>query len=382
MTSVPQSQHIQDPNTLAALNSALEQLLEAQEKTVIEQSDRLERERLELYQRIFDYSNDAIIVSDPIGDNILDANPRAEALLAYQRDELIGSRITAIHPSDFSALNQFAESVISHGSGWTDELTCVRRDGVEIPAEISASAIYVDGRPCLLAMVRDISERKEAEDTARQMAVEGERHRLARELHDSVTQSLYSLVLFAESGRRAAAAGETSRASMNFTNVARSAQQALKEMRLLVHQLRPSEFDQGGLAGAIQRRLEMVERRAGVSANLVTDGHAEVDAEIEYELFSVVQEALNNSLKHARARTVDVSIQYGADQLEFSVTDNGVGFDREELNNQGGMGLSNIADRIARLRGTIEIDSETGKGTSVSGSIPIGVSVSTEIGRT
>jgi signal transduction histidine kinase len=295
---------------------------------------------------------------------------------------MIGSRISAIHPFDIGELGQFADSVIANGSGWTDELICVGRDGREIPAEISASAIYISGRPCLLAMVRDIRERKSAEDTARQMAIQDERHRLATELHDSVTQSLYSLILFAESGRRAAAAGESSGAEVQLENVARSAQQALKEMRLLVNQLRPSEFEHGGLAGAIQRRLEAVERRAGVQAYLTTEGSADMDPEIEYEVFTVIQEALNNSLKHARARTVNVAIEYFDDRLDFSVTDNGLGFEPGDSESRGGMGLSNIADRISRVLGTVEISSRRGTGTTVNGSVPYGVqSRGTELAR-
>lgn len=364
-------QEIVQPQILTALNGALEQLLEAQEKTIIEQSERLEREKLELYQRIFDYSNDAIIVSDPAADRILDANPSAFALLSYPQDALIGAKLSAIHPLDLPELKEFAETVIKQGSGWTDELICVAKSGEQIPAEISASAIYISGRPCLLAMVRDIRERKSAEDTARELAVLDERRRLARELHDSVTQSLYSLILFAESGRRATTTGDSKGVSTHLSNVARIAQQSLREMRLLVHQLRPEEFELGGLIGAIQRRLESVERRAGVQAQLVTEGRGSMDAEIEYELFTVIQEALNNSLKHARARSVLVNINYRADRFEFSVSDDGTGFEYEGDNASGGMGLSNIRDRIIRLRGSTEIVSSPGSGTTVSGSVPM-----------
>lgn len=360
-----------DPQILAALNGALEQLLEAQEKTIIEQSDRLEREKLELYRRIFDYSNDAIVVSDPALDRILDANPRASVLLGYSQEDLIGLSLSTIHPLDLPELSEFAQSVIVQGSGWTDELICVTRSGEEIPAEISASTIYIAGRPCLLAMVRDIRERKNAEDTAREMAVLDERQRLARELHDSVTQSLYSLILFAESGRRAVSLGETTVAKGHIVNVARSAQQALKEMRLLVHQLRPFEFDQGGLIRAIQRRLESVERRAGVQARLVTEGKSNVDPETEYELYSVIQEALNNSLKHSSARNVTVDIRYTDSQLDFSVTDDGTGFEYQGNIASGGMGLLNIKDRITRLHGSTTIESSSSSGTVVKGSVPI-----------
>ena len=132
-------------------------------------------------------------------------------------------------------------------------------------------------------------------------AVIEERARLARDLHDSVTQTLYSLTLFAEATRRVVEAGNAARAGQYLERLGGTAQQALKEMRLLVHQLRPLALAGDGLIGALQQRLEAVEGRAGIQARLLVDAELDIPPAIEAELYHIAQEALNNALKHAAA---------------------------------------------------------------------------------
>ncbi|MCH8875064.1 sigma 54-interacting transcriptional regulator, partial [candidate division KSB1 bacterium] len=99
---------------------------------------------------------------------ILDVNPRACGMLGYSREELLSTPITAIHPKEMPQLLAFAQSVFDKGYGWTNELTCMTKSEGTIPAEISASVIDIAGRTCLIAMVRDITERKRAEAALRQ----------------------------------------------------------------------------------------------------------------------------------------------------------------------------------------------------------------------
>jgi signal transduction histidine kinase len=116
-------------------------------------------------------------------------------------------------------------------------------------------------------------ERQRAEEALAQKAAEAaviaERNRLARELHDSVTQSLYSSTLLAEAGQRLAGTGDLERTQGYLSRLGEITQGALKEMRLLVHELRPLALQKEGLVGALQQRLDAVERRAGVDARLV-----------------------------------------------------------------------------------------------------------------
>lgn len=120
------------------------------------------------FHKIFNHSNDAILVIDPAQGEILDVNPRACGMLGYSREELLSTPITAIHPKEMPQLLAFAQSVFDKGYGWTNELTCMTKSDDTIPAEISASVIDIAGRTCLIAMVRDITERKRAEAALRQ----------------------------------------------------------------------------------------------------------------------------------------------------------------------------------------------------------------------
>src|SRR5262249_46946983 len=137
-----------------------------------------------------------------------------------------------------------------------------------------------------------------------QQAALQERQRLARELHDSVTQSLYSLTLLAEAGRRLAEAGELEHVKGCLSRVGETAQQSLKEMRLRVYELRPSALEQDGLVRALRQRLETVEKRAGIQAHLLVEGGWDMPPSQEAELYRIAVEALNNTLKHAQAANV------------------------------------------------------------------------------
>ena len=142
-------------------------------------------------------------------------------------------------------------------------------------------------------------------------------------------------------------------------------QQALKEMRLLVYELRPLSLRREGLAKALQQRLEAVERRAGVEASLTVDDTLDLSASVEEELYRVVQEALNNSLKHAGASAVEVQVRTIGGIIQIDVSDNGRGFNPETLVDAGGLGLRSIRERVGMLGGTVAILSAPGQGTTV-----------------
>ncbi|MCU0834705.1 MAG: PAS domain S-box protein [Chromatiaceae bacterium] len=135
---------------------------EAQLRLRAERSLRESEERL---RRVFEHSNDAILVIDPEADRILMANPRAAAMLGYGPDELIAAvKISAIHPNERPQLQAFTDGVRARGTGWTNELSCTRKDGARLPAEIAASVAAFEGRNCIIAVVRDVSERKAAQE--------------------------------------------------------------------------------------------------------------------------------------------------------------------------------------------------------------------------
>jgi len=200
---------------------------------------------------------------------------------------------------------------------------------------------------------------------AEQLAVMNERSRLARDLHDSVTQSLYSATLLAEAGRRGAVAGDTDRAADYLGQVSEAMQQALKEMRLLVYELRPPALENEGLVGALQHRLDAVEGRAGVQTQLLLTGSPELPVSVEEGLYYIAQEALNNALKHAAATQVTIRLTSDDHEVTLVIEDNGIGFDPQSLSNHAGMGLVNMQERADKLGGTLTLDTATGRGTRV-----------------
>ena len=192
-----------------------------------------------------------------------------------------------------------------------------------------------------------------------------ERNRLARELHDAVTQSLYSLTLFSEIARNLAKSRDLNQLEHYLTRLSETSQHALKEMRLLVYELRPLELEEGGLIRALEQRLEAVERRAGIEARLLVDGTIELPPSVEDGLYRVAQEALNNSLKHAAATSVTVRVIADAHVVALQVEDNGRGFNPDTVHTKGGMGLDNMRGRAQELGGSLTILSQPEAGTTV-----------------
>lgn len=200
---------------------------------------------------------------------------------------------------------------------------------------------------------------------AEQAAVMEERARLARELHDSVTQSLYSVTLLADATRDFTAAGEWERVKHYLGRMSETARRALKEMRLLLYELQPPLTEREGLVEALSHRLDAVEGRAGVKARLLAKEWVDLPAPVEENLYRIAQEALNNALKHAEASTVTVQLCADADGVDLEVVDNGKGFEPDSARGRRGMGLLSMRQRVERLKGRLTILSTPGEGTRV-----------------
>jgi PAS domain S-box-containing protein len=198
---------------------------------------------------------------------------------------------------------------------------------------------------------------------AQAVATAEERSRLARELHDSVTQALYSLTLYAGATRAALHAGKLEAAEKNLDEVIAVAREGMGDLRLLIFELRPPVLEQEGLISALQTRLETVETRAGIKTEFNVQGQPNLSSEMETELYWSLYEALNNVLKHARAKHVYLDLHFSNGWAAITLRDDGVGFDASTLDQSNGMGLKNIADRIGELGGNFKIESGLGQGT-------------------
>jgi signal transduction histidine kinase/ligand-binding sensor domain-containing protein len=222
------------------------------------------------------------------------------------------------------------------------------------------------------ALQQEVDQRIQAEEALRQRerekAVAEERNRLARELHDSVTQALYGVTLYSEAASGHLALGHTDRVSEHLRELQDTAQEALAEMRLLVFELRPPLLEQEGLVAALQARLQAVEGRAGLKTEFKTNLEERLPPNVEEGLYRITLEALNNALKHAQARHIKVHLRQeqplqGAVTLE--VADDGIGMDLATARERGGMGLSAMEERAVELGGRLTVKSAPGSGTRI-----------------
>jgi signal transduction histidine kinase len=214
-------------------------------------------------------------------------------------------------------------------------------------------------------------ERGRLIEQAEQAAVMEERQRLARELHDSVTQLIYSQVLYAGAGLKVLNSGDTQLSQQYLSRIHQVARQALKEMRLLVYELRPEDFLEDGLVQALQRRLDSVERRSELNAQLVVEGPIELDEAAEIALYYIAMEALNNILKHSGATSVTITMRPTTRRVTVEIVDNGCGFDLDYAKKSGGLGLATMRERAAALGGDLRVETHPGGGTRILASIEV-----------
>jgi PAS domain S-box-containing protein len=271
-----------------------------------------------------------------------------------------------IHPDDQErVIKSITAASDTRADYWTEEYRFCRADGTYAFVIDRGYFIYDDEKPLhQIGAVVDVTSRVVLAEAQIQSAIE-ERQRLARDLHDSVTQTLYSLTLIAEATRRHAQNGQMEQVIAQTERLGELSQQSLKEMRLLLFELRLPTLERDGLAKALQQRLDAVEKRAGVDAKLIVEGVDRLPAVVEEGFFYMAYEALNNSLKHAAATKMTVSLRAINGAVELQVTDNGKGFDVQSVSETGGMGLTNLRDRAQKLKAQLEITSIPEKGTSI-----------------
>lgn len=207
-------------------------------------------------------------------------------------------------------------------------------------------------------------------ERAREQAADEERQHLARELHDSVSQAIYAVVLTSHAVRkRIAEDAEGSVAAVD--SVIELAEGALAEMRALIFELRPEALAEVGLVGALERQLDGLELRHGLTTVRDFQAEPEIAFSAKQVLLRVVQEALHNVAKHAHARTVTVAMSEDSGRLKLTVADDGVGFD-VTASFPGHLGLTSMRERVAALGGELQVTSEHGRGTTVNVALPIG----------
>lgn len=342
-------------------------------------SEEALRESEEKFRKIFDNSNDAIILIDLERDKILDVNPKACDMLGFSRQELLSLGISAIHPGEMPELRAFAQSVLETGQGWTSELTCRTKTGAILQAEISASTVEIGGETRMISLVRDTTERKRTEETllqqTKELAIVEERNRLAREIHDTLAQGLTAILWQLNAGERAVEAGGQE-ALEYLERVRNLAREGLREARRSVWDLRAGPLEGRTLAEALDQEIKSAATGAEVETSFVVSGEEKVlPPGVEAVLLRICQEALTNVHKYAKATQLSVTLTFDDSQVRLAVQDNGIGFDPEIPATRGlnssGFGLINMRERARLVGGELTVHSDMGQGTIVEATLSL-----------
>jgi signal transduction histidine kinase len=202
---------------------------------------------------------------------------------------------------------------------------------------------------------------------AKAKAILEERQRLARELHDSVSQALYGIALGARTARTLLDQDPV-QAAEPLDYVLSLADAGLAEMRALIFELRPETLETEGLLAALTKQIDSVRARHGLDIHADFGEEPELPYEIKETAYRIAQEALNNVVKHARARRVDLRLHDGGDEFVLEIGDDGIGFASDDA--PGHLGLRSMRERAERVGGRLEVQSILNQGTKITASIP------------
>jgi signal transduction histidine kinase len=207
-------------------------------------------------------------------------------------------------------------------------------------------------------------------ERTRELATAEERDRLALELHDTLTQRLFSLRLTA---RTAAASDDPAVVGDLLATIGEQAAEALAELRTLILELRPADVETQGLEPALTNHVDLLRRAHGMTIDLDVDLTVRLDSRAERELLRVAQEALANAVRHAAASRIAVRLVSDTAGVRLEVADDGVGFDPQDPRLRATrLGLTSMRHRARSLGGRMRIDSAPGKGTTVALEVPRG----------
>ncbi|MFB6956462.1 GAF domain-containing sensor histidine kinase [Streptomyces sp. NPDC056309] len=209
-------------------------------------------------------------------------------------------------------------------------------------------------------------------ERSRELTIAEERSRLAHELHDAVSQKLFSLRLTAQAAT-ALVDRDPARAKGELQQVAALAAEAVDELRAAVVELRPAALDEDGLVATLRTQIQVLDRAHSARVTFTARGIRALPAAQEEAMLRVAQEALHNALRHARADHVDVTLDRRGSGAVLRITDDGTGFDPKAVRRAGRhLGLVSMRDRASGAGGQLTVESEPGKGTAIEMEVPGG----------
>jgi PAS domain S-box-containing protein len=329
------------------------------------------------YRAVFEAAPNGIVIVDEAG-TIRDVNPSAERMFGYTREELLGAGVEQLVPEPSREIHRaerraYIGAPRARPMGVGLELKGRRKDGTEVPVEISLSPMETGHGRFVIAIVHDMTERARlrAFGAGALQAAEDERLRIARDLHDDTAQRLAALLVRLRVARDA----EGERHEQFLDDLHEEILDTADAVRRIARGLRPPSLDEVGFEAAIRTLARSIRETHGLRVEVeaapdMIETRLRPDAELA--LYRIVQEALSNVVRHARATKARVTLQRSEDRMVVTVEDDGRGFEPRQSTDVGGrgLGLVGMAERARFLGGRFGIESANGEGTRVIVEIP------------
>jgi len=330
---------------------------------------------------------DAIVAVDE-EQRIVLFNTAAEKMFGCAAIEAVGTPVDRFIPQRFRSehevhIHRFGESgVTNRAIGALGALCAVRANGEEFPIEASISHTEADGRKLFTVIIRDITDRKLAEQALRNLtgelieAQEDERRRIAREIHDDYNQRLAVLAIDLEElaeniGRLNGDGPRRLRELWNYVS------ELAADLHALSHSLHSSTLESLGLVAGLTVFCEEFTNQQGVQVKFDYENvPSRIPSDLALCLFRIVQESLRNIKRHSGANQAEVFLERTDEGLRLSVSDCGNGFDPHMRSSNSGIGIRSMQERLRLLGGHLQIFSRLGEGTRIDAWLPLNLPVS------
>lgn len=369
---------------LVQVNKLLEE--DIQERNFVEAKLRESEEK---YRTLFNNLNEAVIVvkrdERQLLKQIVDVNDAACNMFGYQRYEFIDIAFNQlIGKENYEQYKKF----ISESSETVEtvyEMNIEKQMGISVPVEMSVHGFAIQDQKVVLVMLRNIKQRKEAEEQVQQyqeklralskelsIVEEKERHQIATEIHDYIGQALAAAKIKLL-GISQEMTSEYHKQEMK--KISAMVSTAIEHTRTLTFELSPPILYELGLVAAIEWLCDQFSEQHDLHFQVKEDSKLaligiEIDNDSRMFIFKAIRELLYNIVKHAQAKNVKITLSKTVDKVLVSVADDGVGFDLTTLNKNAGFGLFSIRERLKLVDGLYRVESKLGEGTTITLELP------------
>ncbi len=336
---------------------------------------KAERELVESekrFRKLFNKNNDAVYIYHYINGKagkFIEINERTIEMLGYSRDELLKMNLTDIVLLSEKKHLEKRLTITKKQMQNMYESKIVSKNGKVIPVEVNAQYFLYKDQPSIISVVRDISERKELQKKLVSTIIkteEKERDRFAKDLHDSLGALLSSINIYLDMMNSGEIDEDEQKETLTYTQELLS--EAINSTKEIANNIRPTILSNFGFIASIQSFCDKLNKTGKIKIEFNhNDFNLKLDSDSEIILFRIANELINNTLKYAEANNVYIEISNQANVLNLKYSDDGKGFDVDEIleSEKGGMGLKNIISRINSIQGEVTIDSEKKKGVEV-----------------